>query len=48
MYNFLRIQYRLGRISATQLAALIGAYITAEQYAEIAGGSPEAGADANG
>ena len=44
MYNFLRIQFRLGRISAAQLAALIGIYITAEQYTEITGVSPEEGA----
>ena len=43
MYNFLRIQFRLGRISAAQLATLIGTYITAEQYTEITGFSPEEG-----
>ena len=45
MYNFLRIQFRLGRISAAQLATLIGTYITAEQYTEITGVSPEGGTD---
>lgn len=45
MYNFLRIQFRFGRISAAQLATLIGTYITAEQYTEITGVSPEEGTD---
>lgn len=41
MYNFLLIQYRLDRITASQLAALIGTYITAEQYTEITGMLPD-------
>ena len=45
MYNFLRIQFRLGRISEAQLATLIGTYITAEQYTEITGVSPAGGTD---
>ena len=45
MYNFLRIQFRLGRISAAQLAGLIGTYITVEQYTEITGVPPEEGAN---
>lgn len=37
MYNFLKIQYNLGKITAAQLAELVGRYITAEQYTEITG-----------
>lgn len=37
MYNFLCIQYRLGRVTAAQLAALVGVHLTAEQYEAITG-----------
>lgn len=37
MYNFLSIQYRLGKLTDEQLAAFVPKYITAEQYKEITG-----------
>ena len=35
MFNFIKIQYQLGRISDAQLQALIGKKITEAQYKEI-------------
>lgn len=37
MYEFIRIQYRLGRIDADQVRAFAPRYITAEQAEEIVG-----------
>lgn len=41
MVEFLRVQYKLGRVTAVQLHSLIGKVITAEQCAEILGGAAE-------
>jgi hypothetical protein len=35
MFNFLKIQYLLGRITEEQLKALVGKKITQEQYKNI-------------
>jgi hypothetical protein len=35
MFNFLKIQYQLGRISASQLYSLIGKKITEVEYEMI-------------
>ena len=35
MFNFIKIQYLLGRISEDQLKALVGKKITQAQYEEI-------------
>ena len=38
MFEFLKIQYTLGKVTAEQLQSLIGKVITAEQFTEIVGG----------
>ena len=35
MFNFIKIQYLLGRITDEQLKALVGKKITQEQYDDI-------------
>ena len=37
MYNFLKLRFEMGRITAEQLKAYVPKWITAEQYAEITG-----------
>lgn len=37
MYNFIKIQYRLGNLTDEQLVVFVPKYITAEQYKEITG-----------
>ena len=37
MYEFIRIQFTLGRIDATQVRAFAPKYITAEQAEDIVG-----------
>ena len=37
MFNFLKLRYQMGKITAEQLRAYIPKWITAEQYAEITG-----------
>ena len=37
MYEFIRIQYRFGRLTADQVRAFVPKWITAEQAEEIAG-----------
>lgn len=37
MYSFIKIQYRLGRLSADQVAAFAPKWITETQAAEIIG-----------
>ena len=38
MLNFIRIQYRLGKVSENQLKAMVGKLITEEEYAYITEG----------
>lgn len=42
MFNFLKIQYQLGRITIEQLAAFTGVFITEEEFAQITGQTPGA------
>lgn len=35
MFEFLRIQYKMGRVTANQLKGLISKVITAEQFDQI-------------
>ena len=37
MYEFIRIQYRMGKLTADQVRSFAPRWITAEQAAEIAG-----------
>lgn len=37
MYEFIRIQYRLGKLTADQVRSFAPRWITAEQAAEITG-----------
>lgn len=37
MYEFIRIQYQMGRLTADQVRAFAPRWITVEQAAEIAG-----------
>lgn len=37
MYKFIKIQYRLGKMTAAQVKSFIGKYITEEQAKEILG-----------
>lgn len=37
MYEFIRLQYVMGKITADQVMAFVPKYITAEQAAEIIG-----------
>lgn len=41
MFEFLKIQYALGKITAQQLESLVGKVITAEECAAIIGGEPD-------
>lgn len=38
MFEFIRLQYRMGRIDAAQVRVFAPKYITAEQAEEIVGG----------
>ena len=38
MFEFIRIQYKLGRISADKVRSYVPKWLTAEQAAEIIGG----------
>lgn len=40
MFEFLKIQYKLGKVTAEQLQSLVGKVITEEQYVTIVGGEP--------
>jgi hypothetical protein len=35
MYEFLKIQYKLGKVTAEQLQSIVGKVITEEQYEDI-------------
>lgn len=35
MFEFLKIQFKLGKVTAEQLQSLIGKVITAEEYTKI-------------
>lgn len=37
MYEFIRIQYRMGKLTADQVRAFVPKWITAEQAEEITG-----------
>ena len=37
MVEFLRLQYALGKVSASQIKALVGSKITMEEYNKIVG-----------
>lgn len=39
MYEFIRTQYRLGKLTDAQVHAFVPKYITEEQYLEVVGGS---------
>lgn len=41
MFEFLKIQYNLGRVTKEQLKGLVGKRITAEEYIKIAGGGTD-------
>ena len=43
MYNFIRIQYQLGRLTAEQVRAFSPRWITAEQAEEIVGEVSDSG-----
>ena len=40
MYEFIRIQYRIGRLTAGQVRSFAPEWITQEQAEEIMGGDP--------
>lgn len=37
MFKFLKLQYKMGKVTKEQLAAMVPKYITAEQYKQITG-----------
>jgi hypothetical protein len=41
MFEFLKIQYKLGKVTAEQLQSLVGKVITAEQFSKIVGGDSD-------
>lgn len=41
MFKFLKLQYEMGKITSITLEGLVGKRITAEEYAEIVGGSDD-------
>ncbi len=41
MFEFLKLQYEMGKISSIALGGLVGRRITAEEYAEIVGGGAD-------